>query len=62
MRVKVEIMLSSDAIQEVLDVYVDEHTDWSNFTDLLRALLEAEYRIKQLIEEEAEQKHELFEG
>ena len=55
-------MLSSDAIQEVLDVYVDEHTDWSNFTDLLRALLEAEYRIKQLIEEEAEQKHELFEG
>jgi len=54
MRVKVEIMLSSGAIQEVLDVYVDEHTGWSNFTDLLRALLEAETRIKQLIEERAE--------
>jgi len=51
MRVKVDIMLSSGAMQEVLDVDVDEHTDWANFTDLLRALLEAEYRIKQLIEE-----------
>ncbi len=54
MRVKVDIMLSSGVMQEVLDVDVDEHTDWANFTDLLRALLEAETRIKQLIEEEAE--------
>ena len=46
-------MLSSGAMQEVLDVDVDEHTDWANFTDLLRALLEAEYRIKQLIKESA---------
>jgi len=54
MRVKVDIMLSSGAMQEVLDVDVDEHTDWKAFVDLLRALLEAETRIKQLIEEEAE--------
>jgi len=53
MRVRVDIMLSSGAMQEVLDVDVDEHTDWANFTDLLRALLEAEYRIKQLIKESA---------
>ena len=53
MRVRVAIMLSSGAMQEVLDVNVDEDTDWANFTDLLRALLEAEYRIKQLIEESA---------
>jgi len=54
MRVQVRIMLSSGSMQEVLDVDVDEHTDWANFTDLLRVLLEAETRIKQLIEEEAE--------
>ena len=54
MRVRVDIMLSSGVMQEVLDVDVDEHTNWANFTDLLRALLEAEYRIKQLIEERAE--------
>ena len=54
MRVRVDIMLSSGAMQEVLDVDVDEHTNWANFTDLLRALLEAETRIKQLIEEKAE--------
>jgi len=47
-------MIRSGAMQEVLDVDVDEHTDWANFTDLLSALLEAEYRIKQLIEEKAE--------
>ena len=54
MRVRVDIMIRSGAMQEVLDVDVDEHTDWANFTDLLSALLEAEYRIKQLIEEKAE--------
>ena len=54
MRVRVDIMLSSGVMQEVLDVDVDEHTNWANFTDLLKALLEAEYRIKQLIEESAE--------
>ena len=53
MRVRIEIMLSGGAMQKVLDVDVDEHTDWANFSDLLRALLEAETRIKQLIEEEA---------
>ena len=58
MRVRVDIMLSSGAMQEVLDVDVDEHTDWANFTDLLRALLEAEYRIKQLIEDKAEDEEE----
>jgi len=41
-------------MQEVLDVDVDEHTDWASFSALLRALLEAETRIKQLIEERAE--------
>jgi len=54
MRVRVDIMLSSGAMQEILDVDVDEHMDWRAFVDLLRALLEAEYRIKQLIEEKAE--------
>ena len=53
MRVRVNIMLSSGAMQEVLDVDVDEHTDWASFSALLRALLEAETRIKQLIEENA---------
>ena len=53
MRVRVDIMLSSGAMQEVLDVDVDEHTDWGAFTDLLRALLEAETLIKRLIEESA---------
>ena len=47
-------MLSSGAMQEVLDVDVNEHTNWKTFVDLLRALLETEYRIKQLIEESAE--------
>jgi len=54
MRVTVDIMLSSGSMQQILDVDVDEHTDWAAFVDLLRALLEAETRIKQLIEEEAE--------
>jgi len=53
MKVKVDIMLSSGSMQEVLDVDVDEHTNWEAFVDLLRALLEAETRIKQLIEESA---------
>jgi len=53
MRVKVEIMLSSGAMQEVLDVDVRWDTDWVNFIKLLWALLEVETRIKQLIEESA---------
>jgi len=54
MRVRAYIMLSSGSMQEVLDVDVDEHTDWGALVDMLRALLEAETRIKQLNEEEAE--------
>jgi len=54
MRVKVEIMLSEGNMAEVLNIKVDEHTNWVNFTDLLRALLEAETLIKQLVEERAE--------
>ena len=54
MRVKVDIMLSSGAMQEVLDIDVDEHTNWAAFTDLLRTLLEAETLIKQILEEKGE--------
>ena len=54
MRVKVEIMLSEGNMVEVLNIEVDEHTNWGPFTDLLRALLEAEPLTKRLIEEEAE--------
>ena len=53
MRVKVEIMLGDGAMAEVLNINVDENTKWKTFVDLLRALLEAEYRIKQLIKEAA---------
>jgi len=47
-------MLSEGNMAEVLNIKVDEHTNWVNFTDLLRALLEAETLIKRLVEEEAE--------
>ena len=53
MRVKVEIMLSDGAMAEVLNINVDENTKWKAFVDLLRALLEAETLIKQLVEESA---------
>jgi len=53
MRVKVEIMLSEGNMAEVLNIEVDEHTNWVDFTDLLRALLEAETLIKRLVEESA---------
>jgi len=47
-------MLSEGNMAEVLNIEVDEHTNWVAFTDLLRALLEAETLTKQLIEERAE--------
>ena len=53
MRVKVEIMFSEGNMAKALNIKVDEHTNWGAFTDLLRALLEAETLIKRLIEESA---------